>query len=186
MKVQSKCVIAGIILLICFSVRAQEAQEAEKIILKSIEALGDRAALNRIKSLKLKGTMCFESSDVEYNVTIYRLVPNLYRSEKEYRGKTVIEAYDGKNVWWIEPFSGINSPTIMKNEVEVSKIKSEADILTPLFGWNEKGYQVEYIGKKVEGNVELHQLKMTFQDKNRCVLILEFQILTPPWFLINR
>lgn len=161
MKRRGNGIIVSIILLVCVSLRAQE---AETIISKNIEALGGVAALSKIKSLKMKGTMGFESSDVKYNVTIYRMHPNLYRIEKEFGGKTVVETYDGKNVWHIVPFDGINSPTLMKNEVEVSKIKSEADILTPLFSWKEKGYKVEYIGKKAEGNVELHQLKMIFDD----------------------
>jgi hypothetical protein len=161
MKGRGNGVMVGLILLACLSVRAQEAEE---IISKSIEALGSKAALNKIKSLKMKGTLGYPSSDVKYNLTIYRMHPDLYRSEKEYSGKTIVEAYDGKHVWHIVPFDGIDSPTIVKDEVEISKMKSESDILTPLLGWKEKECQVEYLGKKVEGNVELHHLKMTFND----------------------
>ncbi len=161
MRRRGNGILASIILLVCGSLRAQE---AETIISKNIEALGGAAALSEIKSLKMRGTLDFESSDVRYNVTIYRMHPNLYRIEKEYSGKTIVEAFDGKNVWHVVPFDGINSPTLMENEVEVSKIKSEVDVLTPLFGWKEKGYKVEYMGKKAEGNFESHQLKMTFSD----------------------
>lgn len=159
MKVQGNVVITVIILLICFSVQAQE---VEKIISEHIEALGDKLALRQIKSLKLKGTLVFPSSDVKYNLTIYRMHPNLYRSEMEFNGITVVKAYDGKHVWHIVPFDGINSPTIVKDKIEAFKIKSEADIITPLIDWKEKGCKIEYIGKKIEGNVEQHQLKMTF------------------------
>jgi hypothetical protein len=136
----------------------------ETIISKTIEALGGEDAIKEIKSLKLSGIWEFSSSDVKYNLTIYKMYPNRYRYEAELRGINVIEAYDGDDVWHISPWDGINSPTIVKDEVQASKIKSDSFIFSPLVDWKTKGYKVEYLGKLTDENLELLKLKVTFKD----------------------
>jgi hypothetical protein len=145
----------------CFSAYSQE---VKVIISKNIEALGGEEALREIKSLKLTGTLEFPSSGVKYNLTIHKMHPNRYRCEMEYRGTTVVEAYDGNNVWHIVPFDGIDSPTPVKDEIQASKIKSEAYIFSPLVEWEAECYKVEYLGKKSGENEECLQLKVTFND----------------------
>lgn len=148
-------------LLFYFSARAQE---VDSIISKYVEAIGSENAIKEIKSLKLTGKLKLPSSGVIYNLTIYRMYPKYFRYEMEYHGITVVEAYDGNDVWHIVPFDGINSPTPVKDKIQISRIKSESDIISPLVDWNPKGYKVEYEGKKLEGNVEWLQLKVTFND----------------------
>lgn len=53
---------------------------------------------------------------------------------------------------------------LLKNEVQASKIKSEADIFSPLIDWKAKGYKVDYLEKKTGGNLEWLLLKVTFKD----------------------
>lgn len=139
-------------------------QEVETIISTHIKALGGEDAIKEIKSLKLTGILEFSTSDVKYNLTIYKMHPNRYRFEMEYRGTTIVEAYDGDVVWHISPPDGIHSPMPFKNEVQASKIKSEADIFSPLIDWKVKGYKVDYLEKKTGGNLEWLQLKVTFKD----------------------
>jgi outer membrane lipoprotein-sorting protein len=140
-----------------------------------MEALGAEEALAEIKSLKFSGILEFPSSGIKYNLTIYKMRPNLYRCDKEYRGTKVVEAYDGNNVWHVVPFDGIYSPRSVKDKIQASKIKSEADIFSPLFDWKAKGYKVEYLGEKAEENQEWLKLKVTFNDNYTTDYFLDSQ-----------
>jgi hypothetical protein len=137
------------------------AQDVNTILSKHIEALGGSDALDAVTTLRLKGTLDLTPA-ARYNVTISKMRPNLYRYEMEYRGTRVVEAFDGTNVWHICPFDGINSPTLMENEIQVSKIKGEADIISPLVASKDRGYRIEYLGRQMVDGVESLRLKITF------------------------
>lgn len=139
------------------------AQDVNTIISNYIEALGGTDALNAVTTLRLTGTLEFSPSG-RYGVTISKMRPNLHRYEVDYNGKKVVEGFDGTNVWSIDQFSGINSPTLMENEIQASKIKSEADIISPLVAWKDRGYRVEYLGSQMMDGVESLRLKITFPD----------------------
>ncbi len=150
---------------------AVAAQDVDAIISNYVEALGGTDALNAVTALRLTGTLEFSPSD-RYGVTISKMRPNLYRYEVDYNGKKVVEGFDGANVWSIDPFSGINSPALMENEIQVSKIKSEADIISPLVASKDRGYRVEYLGGQMVDGVESLRLKITFPDNYTTEYIL--------------
>jgi len=147
------------------------AQDVNTVISKTIEALGGPDALSAVTTLRLTGTWDLSPS-VRYNVTISKMRPNLYRFEMEYDGKKVVEAFDGANVWHIDQFDGIYFPTLLKNEMRVSKIKSEADIISPLVVWKDRGYRVEYLGSQMVDGAESLRLKITFPDNYTTEYIL--------------
>jgi len=139
------------------------AQDVDSIIYNNIEALGGSDALSAVTTLRLMGTLDLTPS-VRYNVTISKMRPNLYRYEMEYRGTKIVEAFDGTNVWHLNPFDGIDAPTLMENAIQASKIKSEADIISPLVAAKDRGYRVEYLGSQTVDDVESLRLRVTFPD----------------------
>jgi len=147
------------------------AQDVNAVLSKTIEALGGPDALSAISALRLTGTLEVPPSG-RYGVTISKMRPNLYRYEVDYGGKKVVEGFDGANAWSIDPFLGINSPTLMENEMRASKIKSEADIISPLVAAKDKGYGIECLGSQMVDGVESLRLKITFPDNYTTEYIL--------------
>lgn len=97
-------------------------------------------------------------------VTLIGKIPDRCRYGMEYRGTEAGEAYDGDDAWHMNPFDGINSPMPVKNGVQASKIKSEADIVSPLVDWKAEGCKVVHLGKKRKGHLEWLQLKVALKD----------------------
>jgi len=158
------------------------AQDTDVIISKYIEALGGSDALRAVTTLRLTGILDLTPS-VRYNVTISMMRPNLYRYEMEFRGTKIVEAFDGTNVWHINPFDGIDSPTLMENEIQASKIKSEADIISPLVAARDRGYRVEYLGSQMVDGVESLRLRVTFPDNYTTEYVLDSRDLLPRQFI---
>jgi len=162
-------VMRGLALLLLSALAA--AQDVEAIITKTVEALGGSDALSAITTLRLTGTLEVSPSG-RYDVTISKMRPNLYRYEVDYRGTKVVEAFDGTHVWHVIPFDGINAPTPMKDEIQASKIKSEADIISSLVAAKDKGYRVEYLGRQTVDGVESMRIRVTFPDNYATEYIL--------------
>jgi len=152
-------VLRGLALLLLSALAA--AQDVGAILSKNIEALGGSDALSAVTTLRLTGIL-YQTPSARYNVTISKMRPNLYRYELEYRGTKVVEAFDGADVWHINPFDGIKSPTLMKDEIQASKIKSEADIISLLVAAKDRGYRVEYLGSQTVDGVESLRIRVTF------------------------
>lgn len=155
-------IVTGVLTLLLLAAPAA-AQDVNAIIAKTIEALGGSDALGAISTLRLTGTLEASPSG-RYDVTISKMRPNLYRYEVDYGGKKVVEGFDGTTVWLIDQFSGINSPTPMENEIQASKVKSEADIISPLAAAKDRGYRVEYLGSQMVDGRESLRVKVTFPD----------------------
>jgi len=76
---------------------------------------------------------------------------------------TMVQAYDGKAGWMIQPFSGRKDPQLM-GEDDLRDLTLDADIDGPLVDYKAKGNSVEYMGHdSVDGDDTL-RLKVTLKN----------------------
>ncbi len=139
---------------------AVQAQTADDILAKYFENTGGLEKWNALSSSKMSGTMSMQG--MEFPGTIYSARPNKQRVEVSVQGKGIVQAYDGTDAWWINPFAGGDEPQKMPAEMseEMTKQKFESEFLN----YAEKGNSVELVGKETIEGTETWQIKLTKQN----------------------
>ena len=96
------------IVLASTAATAQQSFTADQLVAKNLEARGGAAALAAIKSLQMEGRM-LTPGDFELKMKEVRVrQPNgdAIRDDLTVQGLTIVQAYDGRSGWKINPFQG--------------------------------------------------------------------------------
>lgn len=145
----------------CLGVLMQ-AQTAEELVEKNIQAKGGMEKIKAIKSVRIRGKLDggggFTAATVQENER-----PNLVRETFALQGMTAITAYDGATGWQIQPFGGHKDPELM-GEDDLKDLLLDADFDGPLVDYKEKGNTVEYLGHDVVDGDDALRLKVTLKD----------------------
>jgi outer membrane lipoprotein-sorting protein len=137
------------------------AQTVDEVIAKSFAARGGLDKLKAVRSMRMTGRMSVGADDLSMVVEMKR--PNEIRVDTSGRGRTAVQAYDGKTAWGIAP-TGAGRPEVLPTEM-AKAIAEQADIDGPLVDYAAKGNRVELVGKegKVDGR-SAFKLKVTRKD----------------------
>jgi len=159
----------------CFTFFAN-AQTAEELIQKNIEAKGGLEKIKAVKSVRITGKLIggggFRAATVQENAR-----PNLVRETISLQGMTAVTAYDGSTGWQVQPFGGHKDPELM-GEDDLRDLLLDADFDGPLVAYKEKGNTVEYLGHDVVDGDDALRLKVTLKDGD-----IVYYFLDPDTFL---
>lgn len=145
----------------CLSVAAQ-AQTAEELVNKNIQARGGLEKIKAITSLRMTGK--FEGGGgFTARVSQENKRPNLVRETFSLQGMTAISASDGTTGWQIQPFGGHKDPEMM-GEDDLRDLQLDADFDGPLVDYKEKGNTVEFLGHDVVDGDDALRLKVTLKN----------------------
>ncbi|MFM9947839.1 MAG: outer membrane lipoprotein-sorting protein, partial [Saprospiraceae bacterium] len=156
---------------------AVQAQSADDILAKYFENTGGLDKWKTLEASKMVGTMSMQG--MEFPGTIYAARPNKQRVEVSVQGKNIVQAYDGTDPWWINPFAG--SEDAQKMPAEMSEEMTKATFESEFLNYKEKGHAVELVGKETIEGAETWQIKLTkkngdvehhFFDTEHFVLIM--------------
>ncbi len=98
----------------------------EEIIAKYQKALGGKDAFEKIKSIKMEGTVS-AGRGREFKVTIYKKAPDYYLSSSKSNFGTFESGYNGQTGWEKSP-RGVREI----NQPEIQDLKLDADFYSPL------------------------------------------------------
>lgn len=149
------------VLLIAQGAPAQEPAELslEDVLQRHYDAVGGLEAIKAVESTRATGKMIM-GQGMEAPFTMIAKRPGKVRIEFTFQGMTGIQAFDGETAWMVMPFMGKTEPEVMPAE-QAKEIQEQADLDGPLVDWQEKGHQVELVGKvEVEGT-SAYKLKVT-------------------------
>ena len=135
------------------------AQTADELIEKSIQAQGGREKIEAVKSARMTGKMTM-GQGMEAPIVIETIDPNKFRLEMTFQGMTMIQAYDGKTGWQVQPFMGKTEPEAM-NEQEQKAMEKQLENMDLLTKYKEKGHTVELVGKEELEGSPVYKLKLT-------------------------
>jgi hypothetical protein len=139
-----------------------QAQTADELIAKNIQARGGMEKMKAIKNMRIKakfeGGGGFTAAIGQENER-----PNLIRETFSLQGMTAVTAYDGSTGWQIQPFGGKKDPELM-GEDDVRDLLLDADFDGPLVDYKEKGSTVEYMGHDVVDGDDALRLKVTLKN----------------------
>ena len=146
-----------------------QAQTAEELVNKNIQAKGGMEKIKAIKSVRIKGKLIggggFTAATLQENER-----PNKVRETFSLQGMTAVTAYDSATGWQIQPFGGHKDPELM-GEDDLRDLLLDADFDGPLVDYKEKGNTVEFMGHdEVDGDDAL-RLKVTLKDGDIILLL---------------
>jgi hypothetical protein len=155
---------------------SSQAQTAEELVNKNIQAKGGMEKIKAIKSVRIKGKLIggggFTAATLQENER-----PNKVRETFSLQGMTAVTAYDSATGWQIQPFGGHKDPELM-GEDDLRDLLLDADFDGPLVDYKEKGNTVEFMGHdEVDGDDAL-RLKVTLKDGD-----IVYYFLDPDTFL---
>ncbi|MBK5272274.1 MAG: hypothetical protein JJE22_14795 [Bacteroidia bacterium] len=134
------------------------AQTVDEIINKHIEAIGGKEKLNEVKSLYIENSM--EVMGNEAPQTEYLLEGKGYKTEMEFNGSKIINCYNDKGGWSINPMMGGSNAEPMKDVLyKAGKVQIYAG--GALVDYAAKGYKAELAGME-DGN---YKIKIVDGDK---------------------
>jgi len=138
---------------------AAQAQTADEIIAKNLQARGGKDKIKAVQSARMTGKMVMgQGMEAPFIMEMAR--PNKMRMEFTIQGMTGVQAFDGKTGWSVMPFMGKKDPEAMSAD-EVKQAADQADFDGVLVDYKEKGHHVEYAGKEDVEGTPAYKLKVT-------------------------
>jgi len=147
--------------LLAFAVLSASAQTADEIVQKYANAMGGLENFNKIKTIKMSGTVATQGMNLP--ITIQIINGKAMRSDVEVMGQSVTNAYkDGKG-WKINPFAGAASATDA-TATELSDMKNQSFLANQLMDYKSRGSKVELEGQEDINGSKAYKIKFTDSD----------------------
>jgi outer membrane lipoprotein-sorting protein len=122
-----------------------QAQTADEIINKHIEAIGGKEKLSQVKSVYIENSV--EIMGNKAPVTEYLLNGKGYKNETEFNGTKIIQCYTDKGGWAVNPMAGSATAQPMPEDMyKVGKIAMYAG--GALLDYAAKGGKTELLGQE--------------------------------------
>jgi hypothetical protein len=121
----------------------RDPRKAETIIRRHVRAIGGLERIRALRSIRAAGHVSVLGHEAPFTLWMER--PNHVRFELSLRGRQIVQAYDGKTAWWVNPLVGSMEPQVMPEDM-ASIVTQWADFEGPLVGYRKKGHRVDYRG----------------------------------------
>jgi len=165
-----------LIALLSFTI--SNAQTADEIIAKHIDAIGGKDKLSQINSVYMESTTSVMGTDAATKT--YIINGKGYRSESDFNGQSLVQVVTDKGGWEINPFTGATSATAMPDEVYQPRA-NEIDAVDPLVNYAADSGKVELAGQEQTGDVNAYKLKYTNKYNKETVYYLD----PATWYIIK-
>lgn len=129
----------------------------DEILANYFEITGGAEAWQNLNSMRMEATMT--QMGMEFPGSIVRARPNKQYLEVNIQDQKMIQAYDGENAWWINPFMGGPDAQPMPDEM-AEEFTSEV-FEDRFLNYAEKGHTVELLEKKEVDGAMCYELKLT-------------------------
>ncbi len=154
-------ILAGLALAALVAVPAS-AQTLDEVLAKNFKAKGGLDKIKALQTIRMTGTMMV-GPGIEAPFVLEQKRPNMLRMEVVVQGMTIVQAYDGKVGWQLNPMSGRKDPEPLPEDA-MRQTEEQSDFDGPLLDYKAKGHTVELLGKeKVEGS-DAYKLKVTLKN----------------------
>jgi hypothetical protein len=148
-------------------------QTADDVINKYLSAIGGADKWKAIKSRKAEGKMTMQGFDLP--VTIFRMPPAKQKVVVSVQGVEVIQAYDGKDSWVVNPL-GLPSKDPVKVPEEESKRMKYKEFENDFIDYKKKGHEVKLLGTEDVDGIRCFKLQI-IKNKNTADPITETHFL---------
>lgn len=150
-----------------------QAPNLDQILAKNVEAKGGMAKMQAVKTMRVTAKMT--GGPMEIPLVIEQKRPAFLRVDITLQGMSMIQAYDGKTGWSINPFN----PASTKKEAEpmtpdeLRQAEQQADLDGPLVDWKGKGHKVELMGREAVEGSDAYKLKLSLKNGDITYIYLD-------------
>ncbi|HWE86149.1 MAG TPA: hypothetical protein VG267_14500 [Terracidiphilus sp.] len=130
---------------------------ADEIVGKYIDAIGGKAAIGQVKSISTDVSAQVMGNEVAGTTVIVDGVG--YRSDMDFNGTKIIQSYNDKGGWQVNPMAGGSDPAPVSDD-EYKMAKDQIYIGGPLFDYAAKGNKVQL----VSSDADTYKVKVTTKD----------------------
>jgi len=163
-------ILAGLALAALVAIPAS-AQSVDDILAKNFKAKGGLEKIKAVKSTRTSGTMTI-GPGIDVPFVMEQKRPNSMRMEVTFQGMTIVQAYDGKTGWQLNPLQGRKEPEPLPEDA-LKQVDLQADMDGPLVDYKAKGSTLELVGKeKVDGS-DAYKLKLTLKSGDTLNIYLD-------------
>lgn len=149
--------IFGTFLLMILAVSLVQAQTADEIAKKYVEAIGGSANWQALKSRKMDITMM--TSGIELAGVIYGDAKGRQKMELSFQGMKIIQAYDGETAWAQSPPQGMPQPTKLTG-AQADEIK-DGEFLNEFVNYKARGMKLDMIGEEDLAGKSYYRIDLT-------------------------
>ncbi len=159
---------AAVPFITCAFFVSAHAQTAAELIAKNLAARGGAEKLSAIHSYITKGELRYPGDfKLVYTETRLRTNPSnatcAVRIDASVQGLTLVQTYDGKDGWRINPFEGRKDPERIGTD-DARSLADEALIDGALLSASARGSKVDYLGREDIDGTEAYKLRVTQSD----------------------
>jgi hypothetical protein len=162
--------IALVALTTIGTVAVSQAQTADEIIAKHINAIGGKEKLAQINSIYQESSIEVMGNEATSTTTIVN--GKAFKNEVNFGGQKIVQCITDKGGWSINPLTGQNTAEPMPEE-QVKALQEQIDIGGPLLNYATKGHKVELIGKEEVNGVNAYKVKVTTANKVESVYFID-------------
>jgi outer membrane lipoprotein-sorting protein len=145
--------------LLASSIMTVNAQNLKSILKKHYSAVG-QTAINQAQAVVITGQISQMGMELPFALTQKR--PGKARFEATFQEMKLIQAYDGKKGWAINPMSGPDP--IDMGVSEAKSMERIADIEGSLYNWKKKGYKASYEGTEDFNGESTYKIKVILSE----------------------
>ncbi len=155
-----------------------QAQTADEIVNKYIDAVGGKAKLETLKTSYSEGEMSIMNNPAPFVSSV--IDGKASRSEISFNGQKIINCYSTGSGWTVNPLAGITDPTPMPAE-QAGMGPMTFDLKGPLYNYAAKGYKLSLAGKEKLNNADAYKLILTAKDSTE----IDCYIDAASWLLLK-
>ena len=149
-------------LLAIAAISFTSAQDLDEILNNHFETVGQKNLL-KVKTIQASGKASMMGMETPFKMINKR--PDMIKIIIEIQGSEIVQAYDGKTVWIINPMSGSAEPVDLTGP-EADGLIESGDVDGQLWNYKEKGHQLEFDGTEDVDGTETFVLKLTKKNGN--------------------
>ena len=139
-----------------------QAQTVDDIVNNMNKNKGSAEAFAKVQNWKITGTTSMMGQNIAF--VQYLKKPDMLRSEQEMMGKHIVQTYDGKEGWMVNPLAGSDEPQPI-DSATIEQMKRMNDIFEgPVSNYKERGLKIELLGKEAVNGNDCFKLKIMKKD----------------------
>ena len=144
------------------------AQTADDIVNLNIEAMGGKAKLSSLNTVKMTGSMSSRGMDIPMSIS--KLQMKGIRLDLELMGSSYYQVLNTTSGWMLMP--GMQEPKEMPADTYNTTF-NQSDIQGSLFDYKSKGNTVDYLGKEKADSGESYKLKVTYKNGKNALYFID-------------